>query len=60
MEGKYTEALAEYHNSLKVREECLGPEHPLVANSVRHIAFLHFYTGDYDMAMVLSFCVTQV
>jgi tetratricopeptide (TPR) repeat protein len=50
--GRYKEAIQEYEVSLRIREDCLGPSHPLVANSLRHIAFLHFYTGEYTQAEV--------
>lgn len=47
-------ARQEYEVSLRIREDCLGPSHPLVANSLRHIAFLHFYTGEYTQAEVIG------
>ena len=47
---KYEKAEALLERSLAIREKALGPEHPLVADSLRILAQTYFAQGKYDQA----------
>lgn len=40
-QGKYSEAEPLYKRSLTIKEKALGPEHPLVATTLRNLAALY-------------------
>ena len=45
-ESKYEQSEAELEKALSLRRALFGPTHHLVANSLRHLAFLTFYCMD--------------
>ena len=50
--GRYDEAKAEslYKRALAIREKALGPDHPLVAQSLNNLAALYLQKGKYTKA----------
>jgi tetratricopeptide (TPR) repeat protein len=48
--GNYTDALPLYQQSLKIRENILGPEHPDTATSLNNLAWLYEDQGQYAAA----------
>jgi len=51
--GAYAEAKALHERALAIREDALGPEHPLVATSLNSLARVHELTGAFAEAKAL-------
>ncbi|MCB9756212.1 MAG: serine/threonine protein kinase [Myxococcales bacterium] len=51
--GAYAEAMASHERALTIREQALGPEHPLVADSLNNLANVHIDRGANDEAEAL-------
>src|SRR5688572_7252683 len=49
-EGKFAAAMAPAERALMLREKALGPGHPLVAESLNHLAALYSEQGAYTKA----------
>ena len=52
-QGKYEEALVQYHKSLEIRLRLFGQEHPEVANLKYNIALLYKTRNETDKAREL-------
>jgi CHAT domain-containing protein/tetratricopeptide (TPR) repeat protein len=52
-EGKYREAVPMAERAVTLREKLLGPDHPLVANSLNNLAKLYEELGDAERAVPL-------
>jgi CHAT domain-containing protein/tetratricopeptide (TPR) repeat protein len=53
-EGRGIAALNTYQQALKLSEKALGPEHPLTAASMAHLARLYSRIGIFDRALPLA------
>ena len=53
-DGKGISALNTYQQALKLSEKALGPEHPLTAASMAHLARLYSRLGFFDRALPLA------
>ena len=50
---EYEKALPLYNRALEISEKVLGPEHPLVANTLNNLAALYYHIEKYDEALPL-------
>ncbi|MCH7923466.1 MAG: tetratricopeptide repeat protein, partial [Nitrospinae bacterium] len=48
--SRYAEAEALFKRALEIREQAMGPDHPLVANSLNNLAVLYLQKGKYTKA----------
>lgn len=53
-QGKYQEAIAEFQQSLAIREKILGPDHIDTALSLNNLAVLYETLGQYDHSLPLK------
>jgi CHAT domain-containing protein/tetratricopeptide (TPR) repeat protein len=51
--GHYSEALDLGERVLEIREQVLGPNHPITATSLNNLAFLYQQTGNYQRSLPL-------
>jgi tetratricopeptide (TPR) repeat protein len=49
-QGQYAKVEPLYQRALAIREKALGPEHPDVATSLNHLAWLYHNQGQYAKA----------
>ena len=49
-EGKFAAGINLAQNNVRLRETILGPDHPETANSLRNLAALHHWLGNYAVA----------
>ena len=49
--GEYEKELPLHKRALEIVEKVLGPEHPLVANTLNNLALLYYHIEKYDEAL---------